>query len=381
MEDQRTRTWAEVSLPNLTHNYLALQSLLPRGCRLMGMVKANAYGHGAVPVAKKLEALEADYLGVATLDEAVELREGGITLPILILGGTDPQYAPQLIRYDLTQTVFDVTTAIALSRGAEEAGGRLTIHIKVDTGMGRLGFLCDEAHMEASAAEIHAVCKLPGLLAEGIFTHFAAADEDEGFTMIQFQRFWDVMEKIERLGYSFSIRHCANSPATLQYPSFHLDMVRPGIALYGCYPTPELEGLCDLEPVMSVKSRIAAVREVPAGTSVSYGRTCVLDHDATLAVLPIGYGDGFFRGLSNQYEVLIRGRRAPVAGRICMDMCMVDVTGIPGVAPGDVATIYGRDGAEAQPVEAAAQALDTISYEILCAVGQRVPRLYQETAL
>ncbi len=380
MEDERKRTWAEVSLPNLTNNYLALQSLLPRGCRLMGMVKANAYGHGAVAVAKKLEALEADYLGVATLDEAVELREAGVTLPILILGGTDPQYAAQLIRYDLTQTVFDIAAAIALSRGAEEAGGRLTIHIKVDTGMGRLGFLCDEAHLEESAAEIHAVCKLPGLLAEGIFTHFAAADEDESYTMTQFQRFWDVMERIEKLGYTFPIRHCANSPATLQYPSFHLDMVRPGIALYGCLPTPEMEGLCDLKPVMSVKSRIMAVRQVPAGSGVSYGRTCILDRDATLAVLPIGYGDGFFRGLSNRYEVLIHGRRAPIVGRICMDLCMADVTGIADVAPGDVATVYGRDGAEEQPVEAAAQALDTISYEILCAVGRRVPRLYREDA-
>lgn len=375
MEDQRKRAWAEISLPNLTHNVLALQALLPRGCRFMGMVKADAYGHGAVAVAKRLESLEADYLGVATLDEAVELRKGGVTIPILILGGTDPRYTPQLIRYGLTQTVFDINTALAFSRGAEEAGGRLTVHLKLDTGMGRLGFLCHGDHWERAVEEVYGVCKMPGLLAEGIFTHFAAADTDEDYTMLQFQRFWDVVGKVEDKGYTFPIRHCANSPATLRYPSFHLDMVRPGIALYGCYPTPEMEGLCDLEPVLSLKSRVVALRKLPAGASVSYGRARVLDRETTLAVLPIGYGDGLFRGLSNQMEVLLHGQRAPILGRICMDMTMVDVTDIPGVQLGDVATIFGRDGQERQPVETAAQVMDTISYEILCHIGRRVPRI------
>lgn len=376
METQKKRTWAEVSLGNLAHNYTALRRLTPTDCKFMGMVKSNAYGHGAIPVAKKLEELGADYLGVACLDEAAELREAGITLPILVLGVTDPAYVPELLRMQVTQTVPDSKLAQELSDAAQKAGGVLKIHIKADTGMSRLGFLCDEIHLDESAEQIDRVCALPGLEAEGIFTHFSVADEDEEYTMHQFERFLSVMDKLKKRGRTFAIRHCANSAATLLYPSFHLDMIRPGIALYGHYPAPGMEELCPLVPVMEVKTRVSAVRLGPVGAGVSYGRTRLLDRDSTLAVIPIGYGDGFFRGFSDHLQVIVHGRKARIAGRICMDMCMVDVTDIPDVQPGDIVTVYGAEGETVQPVEDGADLVGTISYELLCALSPRIPRLY-----
>lgn len=374
MEEATKRTWREISLANLEHNYRALRALLPQGCRFLGIVKANAYGNGAVRVSKKLEELGCEYLAVACVDEAAELRAAGVSTPILILGNTPAEYAEELLALDLTQTVFDFPTARALSQAAVAAGKTLKIHVKLDTGMSRLGFLCDEAHAAASVEEAAALCALPGLEHEGVFTHFADADGSEEYTMLQFTRFLDALKQLEVRGITFAIRHCAASAAVLNYPCTHLDMVRPGVALYGHYPDPSCEGLDGpgLRPVMTLKSRVSAVRDLPAGTAVSYGRTRTLDRDSRLAVLPVGYADGLFRGCSNQVDVLLHGQRARVTGRVCMDMCMVDVTEIPGVAPGDVATVYG-DGV---PVEEAAAAAGTIQYELLCAVSERVPRVY-----
>ncbi|MPM35578.1 Alanine racemase 1 [bioreactor metagenome] len=376
MDTQMKRTWAEINLTRLEHNYLALRELTGNGCRFMGLLKANAYGHGALPVARRLEELGADYFGVAFLDEAQELRRGGIKTPVLILGNTPVEFAGELLDGNITQTIFDEETARALSEAAVSAGKRLRVHIKVDTGMTRLGFLCDEAHMDASVERIAAVCALPGLEAEGIFTHFADAGCNEEYTMKQFTRFLAVLDKLKEKGVSFPIRHCAASAATLKYPCTHLDMVRPGIALYGHYPDPGMEELCPLLPVMEVRTRIADVRSVPKGTAVSYGCTHILDRDSRLAVLPVGYGDGFFRLLSDRQEVLIGGRRARVTGRVCMDLFMVDVTDLPDVTPGEVATLFGEDGGALLPLEEAAGRVGTISYELLCDVNARVPRLY-----
>lgn len=376
MHDLQTRTWAEIDLSCLKHNYLALRELLPRGCRFLGVVKANAYGHGAVPVAKKLEELGADYLGVASLDEGAELREAGIRLPILILGHTSPAYADDLLRYDITQTVFDLEEAALLSAAAEKAGKKLKVHVKADTGMSRLGVLCDEEHMDAAAETIAAICSLNGLKPEGIFTHFAVADTDEEYTMRQFTRFLAILDRLEKRGVTFQIRHCAASSAVLNYPCTHMDMVRPGIALYGHYPSDGMEALCPLMPVMELKTRVAAVRALPAGTSVSYGCTHTLERDSRLAVLPIGYADGFFRLFSDRLEVLVHGQKASITGRICMDMCMIDVTDIPDVKEGDVVTVYGAEGGAVQPIENGAGLVGTIQYELLCAVSQRVPRIY-----
>ena len=373
MKQTQTRTWTEIDLSNLEHNYQALRAMLPQGCRFLGVVKADAYGHGAVQVARRLETLGAEYLAVACLDEALELRQAGITTPILILGYTPTERAEALLDNGITQTVYDVEMARALSDAAAAAGKTLKIHVKADTGMSRLGWLCGGEDQSAAVEAIAQVCALPGLEAEGIYTHFANADGDEDYTMLQFTRFLDLLEALKERGITFAIRHCAASAAALKFPCTHLDMVRPGIALYGHYPDPSCEGLDGpgLRPVMTLKTRVASVKAVPAGTPVSYGCTHVLDRETKLAALTIGYADGLPRLCSDKLEVLIGGQRAPVVGRICMDMCMADVTGLD-VAPGDEVEVFG----EHLPIEDVAALAGTIQYELLCAVSPRVHRAY-----
>ena len=377
MDAQMKRTWAEVDFDKLAHNYHALRGLAPAGTKYLGLVKADAYGHGAVPVAKKLEELGADYLGVACLDEAIEVREAGVKTPILILGCTSSIYAAELVKYNISQACYDLEYAKELSAGAQKAGGTITVHIQCDTGMTRLGFMCHEDTMEKSASEIIEAVKLPGLKAEGIFTHFSDSDGSEEYTMLQFGRFQDIIQRVRDLGYEFEIRHCANSAATLLYPATYLDMIRPGIVQFGHFPDAKMDhALCDLVPVLELKSRVATVRDVPANTPVSYGRTNTLTRPSRLAVIPVGYGDGFCRGFSNKLTVLINGKKLPIVGRICMDMCMVDVTDAPDVKEGDVAILYGSDGTNDQPVEAGAEIMNTISYELLCVLTKRIPRIY-----
>ena len=377
MDAQMKRTWAEVDFDKLAHNYHALRGLAPAGTKYLGLVKADAYGHGAVPVAKKLEELGADYLGVACLDEAIEVREAGVKTPILILGCTSSIYAAELVKYNITQACYDLEYAKELSAGAQKAGGTITVHIQCDTGMTRLGFMCHEETMEKSASEIIEAVKLPGLKAEGIFTHFSDSDGSEEYTMLQFGRFQDIIQRVRDLGYEFEIRHCANSAATLLYPATYLDMIRPGIVQFGHFPDAKMDhALCDLVPVLELKSRVATVRDVPANTPVSYGRTNTLTRPSRLAVIPVGYGDGFCRGFSNKLTVLINGKKLPIVGRICMDMCMVDVTDAPDVKEGDVAILYGSDGTNDQPVEAGDEIMNTISYELLCVLTKRIPRIY-----
>ena len=367
------RTWAEISLRNLEHNYRALRACAP-GSRFLGVVKANAYGHGAVPVAKKLEELGADYLAVACLNEALELREAGITMPIMILGTTPVEFAPLVVANGITQAVCTFELAAALSEAAEKAGRPAKIHVKVDTGMSRLGLLC---HDPALCGErVEAICALPGLEPEGIFTHFANADGDEEYTMLQFTRFLDLLQHLEeRYGRKFQIRHCAASAAVLNYPCTHLDMVRPGIALYGHYPDPSCEGLDGpgLLPVMTLKSRVAEVKTLPGRTPVSYGCTaCFGEEGGRVAVLPIGYADGMHRLLSNEGSVWLAERPRPVMGRVCMDMTMIRLEEDAPVQAGDVAEIFG----EHLPVECHAALANTVQYELLCAVSPRVPRVY-----
>ena len=373
MKQTQTRTWTEIDLSNLEHNYRALRAMLPQGCRFLGVVKADAYGHGAVQVARRLETLGAEYLAVACLDEALELRQAGITTPILILGYTPTERAEALLDNGITQTVYDVEMARALSDAAAAAGKTLKIHVKADTGMSRLGWLCGGEDQSAAVEAIAQVCALPGLEAEGIYTHFANADGDEDYTMLQFTRFLDLLEALKERGITFAIRHCAASAAALKFPCTHLDMVRPGIALYGHYPDPSCEGLDGpgLRPVMTLKTRVASVKAVPAGTPVSYGCTHVLDRETKLAALTIGYADGLPRLCSDKLEVLVKGSRAPIVGRICMDMCMADVTGLD-VAPGDEVEVFG----EHLPIEDVAALAGTIQYELLCAVSPRVHRAY-----
>ena len=379
MTRETARTWAEISLGNLEHNYRDLRACAPSS-KFLATVKANAYGHGAIPVARRMVELGADYLAVACLDEAAVLRKAGVTAPILILGYTPPECANQLVELDITQTVFTPELAKALSDAAGAAGKRAKIHLKADTGMSRLGVLCHDP--EQGAAELAALCALPHLEPEGIFTHFSVSDEEgedsEGYTMLQFTRFLDVLRELEeKYGRTFEIRHCANSGAVLNYPCTHLDMVRPGIALYGHYPDPSCEGLDGpgLRPVMSLYSRVAAVRDLPADTPVSYGRTAEFGYGGgRIAILPVGYADGFHRMLSNESSVWLDGECRPIMGRICMDMCMIGLNEAARVRPGDMAEVFGEN----LPVERQARTAGTISYELLCAVASRVPRIYRE---
>lgn len=369
------RTWAEIDLDALEHNYRRARTLTGPGVRYLGVVKADAYGHGAVQIGRKLESLGADYLAVSSLDEARELRHGGITMPVLILGHTPPDMVPELIRYHITQAVSALAKAEEYSAAAVACGGTLRVHIKVDTGMSRLGFLVRGSHFEGGVAAIAAACALPGLDAEGIFTHFAVADEDgeedEAYTREQFGLFTAVIDALAQRGRTFAIRHCANSGALARYPEMYLDMVRPGIALYGAGADAQR---LDLRPVMSLKTCISTIKVFDPDTTVSYGRTFRTAERTRIGVLPIGYADGFFRGLSNRASVLTKQGSAPIRGRICMDMCMVDLTELPDVHVGDAVEIFGQR----QRVDDLASLLGTIPYELTCAVSKRVPRLYLE---
>ncbi len=374
MDQDLRRTWAQIDLGALEHNYHTLRAMLPGDCKLLAPVKADAYGHGALPVARWLEELGIDYLAVASVDEGIELRQGGVEAPILILGYTEPLWAKELMDYRLTQAVFDEKTALALSQAAVKEGKTLTVHMKADTGMSRLGLLCDEKDLDKTVETMERMYALPGLQWEGIFTHFSHADGSEEYTMLQFTRFLDLLKKLKEKGVSFEIRHCAASAAVLNYPCTYLDMVRPGIAFYGHYPDPSCEGLDGpgLQSLMTLKTRVVSVKTLPAGTAVSYGRTHTLDRETRLAVLSIGYGDGLPRACSDRLRVWVGGGYATVVGRICMDLCMVDVTDLPDVKPGDVAEVYGPH----VPVEDAAALAGTIQYELLCNVNKRVPRIY-----
>lgn len=372
MNPQTERTWAEIHPENILHNMKQIRASVPAGTKFLGVVKANAYGHGALTVAKALEANGADYLAVACLAEAIELREAGISMPILILGVTPPEDVAQLLKYDITQAAVDADFAAAYSAAAVAAGGTLRVHIKTDTGMSRLGFLCDEAHIAQSVEEIAAACALPGLAHEGIFMHFAVSDEPgadcEAYTRRQFARFTAVLDALKAKGITFAIRHCAATGGTLYYPEFALDMVRPGILLYG-YGDPE--GKLGLAPGMTLKSRVCAVKHYPAGTKISYGGTYTTERETRMGVIPIGYADGLHRTLSNKAAFWTKDGFAPQRGRICMDMCMIDLTDLPGVGVGDEVEVFGTH----TDLEQLAAMAGTISYELLCAVSPRVPRI------
>ena len=373
MKLEQTRTWAEIDLGNLEHNYRTLRACAP-GSKFLGVVKADAYGHGAVPVARKLERLGADCLAVACLAEARELRQAGIEMPVMILGATPAEFAEDVVSGEFTQAVFTMELARALSEAAGKLGRTAKVHVKLDTGMSRLGLLAHDP--VAAAKEVAELCAFPNLEYEGIFTHFANADGDEEYTMLQFTRFLDTLAELEKsYGITFGIRHCAASAAVLNYPCTHMDMIRPGIALYGHYPDPSCEGLDGpgLLPVMTLKSRVAAVRDLPADTPVSYGCTARFGAGGgKVAVVPIGYADGLHRALSNEGSFWLAGQPRPIMGRVCMDMCMVGLDEAADVKAGDVAEVFGAN----LPVERHAELAGTVQYELLCAVSPRVPRIY-----
>jgi alanine racemase len=375
MNYTQMRTWAEISLKNIEHNYKAMRARLGGGTRFLGVVKADAYGHGAVQVAGLLQELGCDYLGVACLDEALALRKNGITLPILIMGYTSPEFTPTLLEQNLTQTVYDLELAEAFSSAALSLGKTLKVHLKADSGMGRLGFKCRGGR--DPERDMTRVTKLPGLHTEGIFTHFAVSDvSGDPFTEKQFNDYKELVDRLEKnAGVKFEIKHCANSGAMINYAWSYSDMVRPGLMLYGLYPGGETGGL-ELKPVMALKTRVAQVKELDAGDTVSYGRIYTAPSKRRIAVVTVGYADGLHRALSGKIDLLIHGKRARQVGAISMDMCMIDVTDIPDAAVGDVVTVFGRDGGEYISVGELADLAGTISWELLCAVSPRVPRIY-----
>ena len=373
MEDIKKRSWAEVRLGAIEHNYRALKAVFPAGTKVVGVVKADGYGHGAIPVARRLQEIGGDYLAVACLEELRALRGAGITLPVLILGWTAPVYAPELAELNATQAVGDLDYARQLSEALRGTGKNLKIHLKLETGMGRTGFRAFGEHALAQAAR---AAEQPGLRAEGIFTHFCVSDADDdrrAFTMVQAERFREGIAFIEgELGRTLELHHCANSGATLHFPELGMDMARPGICLYGLYPGKD-HGNVELRPAMSFYTRVAYVRDYYPGDTVSYGQTYTVSEKSRLAVLTAGYADGLHRALSGKLRVVINGRTVQQVGRICMDMCMADVTGLD-VNPGDAVEIFGEN----MSVDHLADAAGTINYELTCALTPRVPRVYIE---
>ncbi len=362
--------WAEVDLDAIAYNVAGLKRRIGAGPELLAVVKANGYGHGAVPVARTALEAGAQRLGVACLDEAVQLRRAGISVPIVILGHTPVWQAKGLVECKVTPTVDTKQLALAVARFSTERGVITPVHLKVETGMNRFGLTPNEVVDFAQFLRT-----LPGLNMEGLYTHFARADEaDKTFTWQQFNLFLSVAERLPWV----SCRHVANSAAILDGPQMCLDMVRPGISLYGCYPSSHVSKSVQLQPALSLKSRIVRLHDLAPGETVSYGGTWVTQEATRIALVPCGYADGLPRILSNMGSVLVDGRRAPIVGRICMDQCIVDVGHVPQVALGDEVVIIGKQGEEQIAIEEVASLASTINYEILCGISPRVPRVYMK---
>ena len=378
MESTLKRTWAEIDLDHLTHNFKVIRRHVGDKVKLLGVVKADGYGHGAVEIARRLEQLGAAYLAVSNIDECEELRDNGIRLPILMLGFTPADQTERILQLEMTQAVQSYDIAKEFSDRSLALGGKMTVHVKLDTGMGRLGFSCSEAHFDESLHEILRVLELPGLKVEGIFTHFSVSDEDTpesvAFTALQHERFARMIEEAEsRSGFRFALHHCCNAGGIASYPEWAWDMVRCGIILYGSGDLAEKMGM---QPVMSLKTRVATIKDFDAGEPISYGRTYFTQRHSRIAVLPIGYADGLSRLLTGKASFYLRGKLVPVIGRICMDMCMLDVSEVPDAKPGDIVTIFGYDDdGTLVPCERLAAAQGTINYELLCQISKRIPRI------
>lgn len=375
-----SRSWAEIDLDALAHNMKEIRRITSPGAEVVAVVKADAYGHGAIQVSRVLLENGASRLAVSMLDEAIELRKNGIDVPILTLGHTDPRRAQEIIEYNLEQTVFSVEFAEAISEQAAAAHKKVAIHIKIDSGMNRVGFLSGENSVE----EILRIAQMPGISLEGVFSHFAVADTpDDDFTRKQFRTFMETVDKLEQKGLYIPKKHICNSAGILRFPEMHLDMVRAGLIVYGMTPKgcPEPYTDIDLIPAMTLKSSIVHLKTIPAGETVSYGRRFTTEKESVIATIPIGYADGYARKLSNRASVLLHGQRVPVIGTICMDMCMLDVSELK--SPGSVSeevVLFGTQRYNNEnftlPVDEISDLSDTINYEITCLIGKRVPRVY-----
>ncbi|MDY0163997.1 alanine racemase [Desulfobotulus sp.] len=367
--------WAEIRLDALARNIRALRKRSSPTASLMAVVKADGYGHGATEVARTALAHGAASLGVARMEEGIRLRTAGFAAPILVFGHTLSCHIKEMIRYRLIPSICSMEDAQRMSETALASGKTLPVHLKFDTGMGRLGFTGQP--LSDPVSTVKKIRALPGLRIQGVYTHFATADQDDvDFTLTQLQTFRQILEKLEQAGVRPPIAHAANSAALIRLPESHLDMVRPGIAMYGIQPASTMDRQAfPLEPVLSLKSKIIQIKTVPAGFSLSYGRTWIAQKPSSIATIACGYGDGFPRQLSNGCEVLVRGRRAPLRGRICMDLSMIDVSGIPGVEVGDTVTLIGQDGEQEILAETLAESVQTIAYELVTGLMPRIPRI------
>jgi alanine racemase len=380
--------WAEIDLDAIRSNVRELRRLTDPRAKVMAVVKADGYGHGACEVARAALAAGAEWLGVARLHEAVRLRESGLAAPLLVLGYTPAEDAERLVELDLRQSVYSLAAAEAYAAASRRRGGKIRVHLKVDTGMGRLGLVpaalalgeAGDAVGEELVRTAQDIARLPGLEVEGIFTHFAASDSaDKTHARGQLRLFLEVLARLKRDGLEFAVRHAANSAAVIDLPESHLDLVRPGIALYGLRPSDEVDlSRIRLTPAMALKTRIVHLKEVPAGTCVSYGMTHRTSAPTVIATIPAGYADGYRRLLSSRGEMLVGGRRVPVVGRVCMDLTMLDLGAVPSARIEDEVVIFGRQGNEAITADDLARALGTINYEIVCDLTPRVMRVYSK---
>ena len=381
------RLWAEIDMDCIRSNFEAVRGAIGDGVKLCCVVKADGYGHGAVEICKLYHELGVDFLAVSNLDEALELRHADSTEPILILGYTPADRCRDLCRHNISQAVYSLDYARELSAQCEALGAEVKAHIKVDTGMSRIGFMCQEFPRDNnSIEEIKEACRLPHLIPEGIFTHFAVADDGdrgESYTLGQYSCFTHTIDELESAGIRFELRHCSNSGAVMDYPSMRLDMVRAGIILYGYAPSDKMRGELDLKPAMRLKTLISHIKTVKAGTTVSYGRTFTAERDMRIATVPVGYADGYIRAYAEEGYMFVWdktkkfGRNCKIIGRICMDQTMLDVTDFPEAEAGNVVVVFGNGNDGEPTADDVASWGDTISYEVLCAVSKRVPRLYR----
>lgn len=374
------RTWAEISLNAIEHNYNVIRNKVADDTKVCCVIKADGYGHGAVELSQIYEKLGVDFFAVSNIDEGIEIRKSGSKLPIVILGYTPVSEAKNLAAYNISQAVFSLEYAKELSEKCVEEDCICKMHIKVDSGMSRIGFMCQEfPRDEYSIEEICEACCLPNLEVEGLFTHFCVSDEDaEGreFTNKQYENFIHVRDSLKKRGVDISVVHCSNSGAIEDYPETCCDMVRAGIILYGLAPSSKLADRLDLVPAMTLKTVVAFVKEVQKGATISYGRTFTADRKMKIATVPIGYADGFIRQNAKDGYMMVNGKKAKIVGRICMDQTMLDVTDIEDVKTGDEVVVFGT-GENGEPTaDSLAENTGTINYETVCLVGKRVPRIY-----
>ena len=365
-------TWVEIDLNALRHNLLAIKKWVGPQIKILGIVKADAYGHGDYEVSRVLLNNGVEMLGIAILEEGIQLRDKGIKAPLLLLGGIFEEQIDSIIHYDLIPTVYDLKLAEVLSKKAIYFNKKLKVHVYVDTGMGSIGVKYNKA-----VEFVQSLKDMKDLFIEGIYTHCSSSDEkDSAFTNLQIKRFRDVLDALDTIKVSIPLRHMANSGAILGYPEAYFNMVRPGLSLYGLYPSEDVSRDIGIKPVLTFKTRIIHIKDMNAGDVVGYGRTYRIDKPTRVATLPLGYDDGYNRLLSNQGEVIIRGKKSSIIGRVCMDQCFVDVTHIKDISVGDEAVLYGSQGQESIQIESIAKQLNTIPYEVICNISKRVPRIY-----